>query len=148
MSDLSDPVNRWFAEDADAQHKINHPVSAKEIKPDEYAAFFLASGSESVVDNNQLRRLIKAVLANNGIVAGIGSAEEVPEAIKEAAGVYDGYSLPGTGSEASLSEYGSAAVAQVNTATAWVINKHELVIAGENEAEHIGELIKNQLENS
>jgi hypothetical protein len=148
MSDLSDPVNRWFAGDADAQYKINHPVNAKGINPEEYAAFFLANGSESVVESNHLRRLIKAVLANHGVVAGTGAAEDVPEVVKEAAGIQNGYSLPGSGSAVSVTEYGSAAVAQVSTATAWVINKHELLIAGEEEAEHIGEFIKNQLENS
>lgn len=145
QSDLTDPVNRWFAEDAVAQHKAYHSLSVEDVLPGRYAAIYFAGSDESVTENRLYRQLVDLIFNNNGVVAGSGGAEHAITAFELSDKIDNRYSLPGSDAIASLSDYGSAAVKTVKADTAWMIHKNKLMMPEEGEPESIGERIVQQL---
>lgn len=143
-SDLTDPVNRWFVEDANAQNNADQPLEVKEIMPGRYAGVYFAGINGLLTENHWFQSLAEQVLNNNGVVAGSGDSEASVEKLGLTSYLKSGYSIPGTNSGGAISSYGSAAEA-VKQETGWLIHENELVMTEESESESIDERIVRQL---
>jgi len=125
-SDLTDPVNRWFVEDAAAQYKVNHTLQVENNLPGRYAAIYFAGDDQAVTENQWFQQLAEMILDSNGIVAGLGDVQNVTDTFKLSTEVDAGYSLLNSDSAAPVSEYGSVAAKAVITDSAWLIHREKI----------------------
>lgn len=126
-SDLSDPVNQWFAEDATAQYKAHYTQKIEKAMPGHYVAIFFSGKIESAMMDKWFRQLAELILKNNGIVGGFGEAEEAISSLDLTDQVNSGYSLPKSISETSDHAYGSIATEVISTDSEWLIYKGEVI---------------------
>lgn len=87
-------MNRWFAEDSEAQNKAYHTLEIKDVMPGRYSAIYFAGSDESVMQNHWFRQFSELILSNNGVVAGSGSADNAITRLELSKKIDNGYSLP------------------------------------------------------
>lgn len=139
QSDLRDPINQWFAEDAGAQHDAYHAKRADEVMPERYSAIFFAGASGSAFDDEIYRELSEQVLSQNGVVAGLGRTDEADRALNLEELASTGYSLPTYASV--VSEYGSVAMQNDSKCDSWMVHKKEWINTDEDGAYNVGNQI-------
>ena len=139
QSDLTDPINRWFAEDAGAQHDAHHTIKLSDVYPDKYSAIFFAGISPSAFDHDEYQRLSEHVLNRDGIIAGLGKSGDAARALNLEEIASTGYSLPTYATVAS--EYGSAAIQNVAEIETWMVHKKEWVDTESDDASNVGDQI-------
>lgn len=144
-SDLTDPVNRWFVEDANARYVTDQPLEIKNVMPGRYVGVYFAGSNGLVTDSHWFKSLAEQILNNSGVVAGSGDAETAVQNLGLANYLESGYSLPQSSSDKPLTDYGSAAAEAVRLQAGWMIQKNELLMSEEGETESIGESIVRQL---
>jgi len=145
-SDLTDPVNRWFAGDETAQQKANHTQQAKKTLPGHYVAIYFVGEDPAVMENQWFRQLSELILKSNGVVAGTGSADEAIQNLGLQLLLDSGYSLSSSNSSTSASEYGSVAAEAIKTESVWLVHKGKIVVSDYENRFKIGDQIVKQLE--
>jgi len=143
-SDLTDSVNRWFVEDANAQYSVDQPLEVKNVVPSRYVGVFFVESNELLTENRWFQSLAEQVLENNGVVAGSGDEEEAVESLGLMNYLESAYSLPASDGGRAVSDYGSAAAEAVKQENGWIIHKNELVMAEEDETKSLAERIIQQ----
>lgn len=137
QSDLTDPINRWFAEDATAQHDAYHTKRADEVMPGRYSAIYFAGTSGAAFDDDIYRHLSEEVLSQQGVVAGMGGSKEAESTLNLDEIASPGYSLP---SYAHISsEYGSSAMHTVAEKKTWMVHKKEWINTESDEPMNVGD---------
>jgi hypothetical protein len=144
-SDLTDSVNRWFAEDKIAQRKANNTLEIQEVRPSRYVAIYFAGKNDTMMDNDWYRNLAEYILNNNGVVSGSGRAEDAVQKLNLSDRVEAGYSLPVSKSGTSNSEYGAVAAEIVKDDSTWMIHKDELLNPDTDKSTDIGKRMVDQL---
>ena len=144
-SDLTDNINRWFAEDKAAQYKVNNTLEINETRPSRYVAIYFAGKDDSMMDNDWYRNLAELILNNNGVISGSGLAEDAVLSLDLSDRINAGYSLPVSESGASISEYGSVATKSVKDDSSWMIHKNELVNLDTDDSTDIGKRMVERL---
>lgn len=127
-SDLTDPVNRWFVEDANARYKADQPFDVKNVMPKRYAAGYFAGGNGLITENRWFQTLTEQILKNSGVAAGTGSAEDAVQQLNLSNYINPGYSISESKAGVSVTEYSFAAVEAVNISTSWIIHNNELLV--------------------
>ena len=141
QSDLTDPVNRWFVEDANAKYSAEQPLQIKDVDAGRYAAVYFAGKNGFVTENHMFRSLAREILNNDGVVAGSGDVNEAVEKLDLSEMINSGYSLPTSNSGKSHSEYGSAAAEAVMLESGWMIHKNEISDPETDNITNIGERV-------
>lgn len=144
-SDLTDPVNQWFAEDATAQYKAYHTLEVGKTMPGRYVAIYFAGSDNTLSENSWFQQLSEFIMNSNGVVAGFGNAKQAAASFGMRGKQSESYSIPESTAVVSPSEYGSAASEVVDVShSAWVIHKGELTDSIPDVSE-LGECIVTQL---
>ena len=128
QSDLTDPVNRWFVEDANAKYSAEQPLKAEDIEPSRYVAVYFAGGNAILSENHWVQTLAEQILKKGGVIAGSGNAEEAVQNLNLTDYINTGYSLPKAGDRKSVSEYGSSATETMTISNGWTIHDRELTL--------------------
>lgn len=127
-SDLSDPVNQWFAEDATAQYKAHYTQKVEKTMPGHYVGIYFSGKIDPEMTDKWFRQLTELIHKNNGIVGGSGDAEEALRSLELTDQVNSGYSLPKKPMpETSAHAYGSIATEVISTDSEWLIHKGEVI---------------------
>ena len=145
QSDLTDPINRWFVEDANAKYSADKPLKAKDILPERYVAVYFAGGNSLVTDNQWFQSLAEQILSNDGIIAGSGNAEEAVDSLNLTNRIDFGYSIPSTDTGTTVTEYGSVVAEAAVKEKSWMIHKDELSKSDAQDQEGIGERVVTRL---
>lgn len=140
-SDLTDPVNRWFVEDANARYSSEQPLEVKDVMPDRYVGIYFAGSNDMVTDNHRFQSLAEQILNNNGVVAGSGDADAAVQNLGLTNYLEPGYSLPKPDSGKPVTDYGSAAAEAVKLEAGWMIHKNELVSSDAGDIAELGERV-------
>ncbi|EOT1169162.1 type 1 glutamine amidotransferase domain-containing protein [Cronobacter dublinensis] len=72
--DLSDPVNAWFWNETDFQHRLATTRPLSELNGADYSAVFFAGGHGTMWDfrdSHDAQRIIRDVYESNGVVAAV-----------------------------------------------------------------------------
>ena len=72
--DLSDPVNAWFWNETDFQHRLATTRPLSELNGADYSAVFFAGGHGTMWDfrdSQDVQRIIRDVYESNGVVAAV-----------------------------------------------------------------------------
>lgn len=141
QSDLTDPVNRWFVEDANAKYSAEQPLKAEDIDPSRYVAVYFAGGNAILSENHWFQSLAEQILKKGGVIAGSGSAEEAVQNLNLTNQIDIGYSLPASQAGKSVTEYGSVAADTTELENGWTIYKDELSKSETNDVKEIGKRV-------
>lgn len=141
QTDLTDPVNRWFLEDANARHSAEQPLKAEDIDPSRYVAVYFAGGNAILSNNHWFQSLAEQILKRDGVIAGSGSAEEAVQNLNLTNQIDIGYSLPVSEIEKSVTEYGSVAVETAEHNSGWTIHNDELSKPETKDVKEIGKRV-------
>lgn len=141
QSDLTDPVNRWFIEDANARYSAEQPLQVSDIEPSRYVAVFFAGGNAILTENHWFQSLAEQILTNGGVIAGSGSGEEAVQNLNLINQSGTGYSLPVSNAGKSVTEYGSVAAEAVETDSGWTIHNDEYFKSKTKDVKEIGERV-------
>ncbi len=96
--DLSDPVNAWFWNETDFQHRLATTPPLSELNGVDYSAVFFAGGHGTMWDfrdNLDAQRIIREVYENRGIVSAVchGPAALVDAKLSNGAYLVNGKNL-------------------------------------------------------
>lgn len=141
QSDLTDPINRWFIEDANARYKSDQPINVKDVKPGRHIAVYFAGGNGLFTENQWFQTLAEQILNNGGVVAGSGDADQAVQNLRLSDRINSGYSLPASRAGRLVSQYGSAAVEAVMEEAGWVIHNDELLVPDTEDITDIGKRV-------
>lgn len=145
QSDLTDPINRWFVEDANAKYSADQPLKAKDIVPERYVAVYFAGGNSLVTDNQWFQSLAEQILSNDGIIAGSGNAEDAVHNLNLTNRIDFGYSIPSADAGKTTTEYGSLVAEAAVNEKSWMIHRDELSKSDAQNEKGIGEQVVTRL---
>lgn len=126
-SDLTDPINRWFAEDASAQYKSSHPLKVKEVKPCSFTGIYFAGGRDPQWGSAWFNQLSELILNSNGVLAGSGAGKDAENQLDLGGVIKDGYNLPDSHNNVSSSIYGSSASGVTTAKRTWMIHRDRFI---------------------
>lgn len=126
-SDLTDSVNRWFAEDASARYKLTHPLKVKDVRPGLFVGIYFAGSRDPQWETKWFRQLSERILKSNGVLAGFGAAKDAEKQFDLAGSIQNGYSLPDSRINRSGSVYGSSATNVATANDGWMVHKGEVI---------------------
>ncbi len=74
IGDENDPINKWFLNDSDIQHKVSHTLKPSEVDVTKYSAIYYIGGHGTVwdfKDNAELQEITRKIWESDGIVASV-----------------------------------------------------------------------------
>lgn len=145
QSDLTDPINRWFVEDANAKYSAEQPLEANDVVPERYVAVYFAGVNSLATDNQWFQSLAEQILSNDGIIAGSGNAEDAVHNLNLTNRIDFGYSIPSADAGKTATEYGSIVAEAAVNEKSWMIHNNELSKSDAENDKGIGEQIVTRL---